>query len=59
MQTLRQIIELSDTSIARPQLLKQPSEPVCLNLNGLEAIQEDYLAKQREKIAEIKNQGWQ
>jgi hypothetical protein len=55
MKTLRDLIEQTETSTNRPQMIIQPAEPVYLNISNLEA---DYLARKRDRIDEIKSRGW-
>jgi hypothetical protein len=46
--------EPTNTSYNRIKIPRKVSEPVYIDLRDLEAIKEDYLAKQRERVEQIK-----
>jgi hypothetical protein len=50
--------ETTNTSYDRIKIPRKVSEPIYIDFRDLEAIKEDYLAKNRERIEQIKNQGW-
>ncbi|MBW4635951.1 MAG: hypothetical protein KME30_29940 [Iphinoe sp. HA4291-MV1] len=46
------------TSTNRIKLPVKIIEPIYINVQDLEAIQEEYQARQRERILDVKMRGW-
>jgi hypothetical protein len=50
--------ETTNTSYDRIKIPRKVSEPIYIDFRDLEAIKEDHLARQRDRILEIKTRGW-